>query len=227
MTNKYLAKLHGLERGVSADIFKTGDPHIPSKPSKSSFEGFEGEQGWHISANRNGHTAAEPCANSTAENKKRGTPTNPQNPRNLRTSVGPDHTKVRIVEIPATGLRYRRTFAHLQLKPPALVPEDRWRKCIQDGSKFLAVWGEQAESLAWTSADLFGLHQPPDKPHPSYRRLSRYDCTGLCWLLEGRPVVALTADTAAIENPTGNLSTYRRLNKPALGPLGDSLDDLK
>jgi hypothetical protein len=48
------------------------------------------------------------------------------------------------------------------------------------------------------------------------------------WLLEDRPVVALTADTAAIENPaTGNITTYRRFNKPALGPLGDSLDDLE
>jgi hypothetical protein len=49
-------------------------------------------------------------------------------------------------------------------------------------------------------------------------RLSRYDVTGLCWLLEGRPVVALTADTAAIGNPTGNITTYRRFNKPSYGP---------
>ena len=48
----------------------------------------------------------------------------------------------------------------------------------------------------------------------------------LDWL-QGRPVVALTADTAAIENPeTGSITTYRRFDKPALGPLGDSLDDL-
>jgi len=49
----------------------------------------------------------------------------------------------------------------------------------------------------------------------------------LCWLLQGRPVVALTADMAAIENPTGSISVYRKHHKPALGPLGDSLDDLK
>ena len=52
-----------------------------------------------------------------------------------------------------------------------------------------------------TSADLFGLHTPPAKPHPSYSRLSRYDATGLCWLLQGRPVVVLTTDTAAIREP--------------------------
>jgi hypothetical protein len=41
-----------------------------------------------------------------------------------------------------------------------------------------------------------------------------------------RPVLALTASTAAIEGPTGTVTVYRRHNKPALGPLGDSLDDL-
>jgi hypothetical protein len=30
---------------------------------------------------------------------------------------------------------------------------------------------------------------------------------------------------AAIKMPTGSITTYRRHNKPAYGPLGDSLDD--
>src|SRR5262249_39798977 len=96
----------------------------------------------------------------------------------------PDGTgcRVEIVELPQAQ-RYRRTFAHLQLKPPALVEVARWRECVADGKRFLAKWGEQAEALGWTSADLFGLHTPPEQPHPSYRRLSRYDATGLCWLL--------------------------------------------
>jgi hypothetical protein len=34
---------------------------------------------------------------------------------------------------------------------------------------------------------------------PSYRRLSRHDQTGLIWLLQGRPVVALTEAAAAIQ----------------------------
>jgi hypothetical protein len=136
--------------------------------------------------------------------------------------------RVTIVEIPATGLRYRRTFAHLQLRPPAHIPEDRWQQAVEDGRAFLERWGESAEQLGWTSADLFGLHTPPAKPHPSYNRLSRYDCIGLCWLLQGKEVVALTEATATIRNSaTGALTTYRRFNKPALGPLGDSLDDLK
>jgi hypothetical protein len=61
-------------------------------------------------------------------------------------------------------------------------------------------------------------------PAPSYSRLSRYDETGLIWLLRGRAAIALTETTAAIEGATA-LLTYRKLNRPALGPLGDSLDD--
>jgi hypothetical protein len=81
--------------------------------------------------------------------------------------------------------------------------------------------------LEWTASDLFGLHQVPENPAPSYRRLSRYDETGLVWLLRGRPVVALTGTTAAIESRTGVVTIYRKHSKPPLGPLGDSLDDLK
>ena len=42
-----------------------------------------------------------------------------------------------------------------------------------------------------------------------------------------KAVVALTETTAAIQNSSGAITTYRRHNPPALGPLGDSLDDLK
>jgi hypothetical protein len=121
--------------------------------------------------------------------------------------------------------RFSRTFSALEARCPDHVPLDRWQECVEDGRRFLAKWGEQAEALGWTSADLFGLHTPPDKPHPSYRRLSRYDQTGLIWLLEGREVMALTADTAVIENPPGAITTYRRFSKPSYGPLGDSFDD--
>ena len=133
---------------------------------------------------------------------------------------------VSIIELPKAQ-RYRKTFVYLQIRPLALIPVERWRQCVEDGKRFLGRWGTQAEALGWKSADLFGLAPLPERPHPSYRRLSRYDCTGLIWLLQGRPVVALTEVTAAIENPTGNITTYRRFNKPALGPVGDSMEDFK
>jgi hypothetical protein len=121
---------------------------------------------------------------------------------------------------------YASVFAALQNCCPAYVATPDWRQAVDDGRRFLAQWGVQAEALGWTSRDLFGLHKPPDKPAPSYRRLSRYDEAGLIWLLRGKSVMALTADTAAIMNPTGNITVYRRHNKPGLGPVGDSLDDL-
>jgi hypothetical protein len=122
-----------------------------------------------------------------------------------------------------TGLG--RVLAALESRYPDLVPADRWRAAVEDGRRFLARSGEQAEALGWTARDLFGLDTPPAKPHPSYSRLSRYDATGLIWLLRGRPVIALTEATAAIQNPTGAVTVYRKHNKPALGPLGDSLND--
>ena len=49
--------------------------------------------------------------------------------------------------------------------------------------------------------------------------------TGPIWPLRGRPVVGLMETEAAIQGATAVL-TYRKLNKPALGPLGDNLDDM-
>ena len=105
---------------------------------------------------------------------------------------------------------YARTFAALERQCPDHVGPDEWQQAIEDGRRFLARWGEQAAALGWTTQDLFGLHTVPDAPTPSYRRLSRYDETGLIWLLRGRPVVALTMGTAAIENPTGAITLYRQ-----------------
>jgi hypothetical protein len=138
------------------------------------------------------------------------------------TSVGPDGTgcKVEIIEPPQAG-RCRKVFGVLQLKPPDLVDVARWRRCVEDGRRFLAAWGETAQRLGWDSRDLFGLHTPPANPHPSYSRLSRYDATGLCWLLEGRAVVALTEATATVRNPdTGAITVFRKNNRSALGPMG-------
>jgi hypothetical protein len=120
---------------------------------------------------------------------------------------------------------YDRTLAVLRERCPVHVEPERWHQCVADAESFLAQWGEQAEALGWTSADLLGLHEPPERPHPSYRRLSRYDATGLVWLLQGRPVVAMTEATASIRHSTGAITVFRKSNRPALGPLGDSLDD--
>jgi hypothetical protein len=118
-------------------------------------------------------------------------------------------------------------LAALASRCPEHVPVERWQQALADGQRFLARWDERAHALGWTATDLFGLHKPPAKPHPSYSRLSRYDEIGLIWLLCGREVVALTDATAAIQNPTAAITVFRRFDKPALGPVGDSLDDFQ
>jgi hypothetical protein len=122
--------------------------------------------------------------------------------------------------------RFCRTFQKLERRCPEHIGVADWQRAVEDGRRFLAQWGEQAEALGWSARDLFGLATIPDKPAPNYRRLSRYDETGLIWLLQGRQVVALTTDTAAVEKPSGAVTVYWRHDKPALGPVGDTLDDL-
>jgi hypothetical protein len=85
--------------------------------------------------------------------------------------------------------------------------------------------GEPAESLGWTARDLFGLHEMPDTPHASYRRLARYDRTGLIWLLRGAVVVDLTERAATICRHSEAMTTYWRAGRPA--PLGERLDDVQ
>jgi hypothetical protein len=178
--------------------------------------------------NRSTAKASDECEKRIAEDAKKVSPGNPQNRQNLGSQSVPQALgRVQVIELPQAR-RYRRTFAVLQSKPPALIPVDRWQQAIADGRAFLVQWGGTAERLGWTSDDLLGLHKPPENPHPSYSRLSRYNETGLLWLLQGKTVVALTADTATIKNViTGNVTVFRKHNKPPLGPLGDSLLDLK
>jgi hypothetical protein len=121
--------------------------------------------------------------------------------------------------------RLCRTLTELERRCPDHIEPARWQQAIEDGRRFLAQWGEQAEALDWTARDLFGLHEVPTNPAPSYQRLSRYDQTGLLWLLQGCPVAELTEATATIRMPTGATLNYRRFNKPAYGPVGDSTDD--
>jgi hypothetical protein len=112
--------------------------------------------------------------------------------------------------------RLCRTLDELERRCPAGVDATDWHQAIEDGRRFVAQWGELAEGLGWTDADLIGLHEPPEKPAPSYRRLSRYDEMGLFWLLRGRPVVALMATEAIIRCHSGaTLKFYRRKSTPA------------
>jgi hypothetical protein len=117
---------------------------------------------------------------------------------------------------------YAKAFTELWRVCPAHVDADDWRQARDDARNFLKTWGEQAEALGWSARDLFGLAPVPERPIARYRRLHRYDLTGLCWLLGGRSVIALTEATAAIEHRTGAVTIFRRHNRPALGPVTPS-----
>jgi hypothetical protein len=185
---------------LSALNSEKGIREQPSKPSKPSSERFEGDEGIGKSKKY--------TQNRDIENSKSVYVGNLQNP-----------------EQSGTAFPFANALDDLERRCPDYIEPDRWQQCVEDAQRFLATWGDKALALGWTTGELFGLHEPPAQPHPSYSRLSRYDHTGLVWNLLGRRVVALTENTAAIEGHTGNITVYRKLNKPAYGPLGDSLDD--
>jgi hypothetical protein len=103
------------------------------------------------------------------------------------------------------------------------------RGFVVTGSKLPTYprWHPRPPVGSLTARELFGLHPVPVRPAPNYSRLSRLDHTGLIWLLRGRPVIALTAAEAVMRCQSGATLAYRKLNKPALGPIGDSLDDVR
>src|SRR6516164_8704162 len=119
---------------------------------------------------------------------------------------------------------YASALAALRAECPDYVDAADWQQAIEDGQRFVTQWGKQAEALGWAPADLFGLHIPPEKPAPNYRRLSRYDQRGLIWLLNGRPVIALTQTAATILAPSGANLMYCRQNQLAPGLIGDTTD---
>jgi hypothetical protein len=88
--------------------------------------------------------------------------------------------------------------------PPCDISPMRWLRFIDDCGRFLDEgWADRAMALGWGPLDLFGCNR--DKP---FARISQ---AGLLWLLEGRKLLALTADTAAIATQSGGkLTFYRR-----------------
>ena len=134
-------------------------------------------------------------------------------------------TEISGTELGTSG-PYGDVFGALCDKCPEHVEPARWQEAVEGGRQFLASWGDQAHALGWTAQELFGLHPVPGKAHASFDRLSRDDLTGLVWLLRSRVVVKMTADSAAIRTASGRTLMYSKNNNPALGPFGDSLDEM-
>jgi DNA-binding transcriptional MerR regulator len=113
---------------------------------------------------------------------------------------------------------YASALAVLRAERPAYVPEDRWRQAVADATAFISKWGAQAQAFGWTARELFGLHLVPERPAPSYRRLSRYDETGLIWASR-----RFDGDQRSYSGRDCR-SDYRKINQAALGPVGDGLE---
>lgn len=93
--------------------------------------------------------------------------------------------------------------ARLRSMPmPNRMTEYALRLLIDDCEAFLSAWAAQAEDLGWTALDLWGCH--PTRPR------KRLDYAGLCWLLRGREIAAMTDDAATIRTATGKALTFRR-----------------
>ncbi len=86
--------------------------------------------------------------------------------------------------------------------PPSLQPH-RWREILSDADAFLQQWGEQAAAFGWTAMDLFSVPPGPE----------RWGRGSLIMALGGRPVIALTEQTATIPNPSGAPHRYQRREK--------------
>jgi hypothetical protein len=99
---------------------------------------------------------------------------------------------------------WAEAFARLDgARPPADVPQRRWLRFIDDCGAFLdGDWPAYAAALGWGAAELFGCDR--------HRPFARIDRQGLLWIVDGRRIVALTADTAVIETFDGARLTYRR-----------------
>jgi hypothetical protein len=132
----------------------------------------------------------------------------------LNESSSPDRHAAPKVHKPEGGLfrqiRLFRALQQLERRCPGYIDPADWERAVEDARKFLSKWGVQAEALGWTSDDLFELAPVPDDIPGGYRRLSRYELTGLIWLLRGRPVVAVTATTVAIQHMNASITVYRK-----------------
>jgi hypothetical protein len=93
-------------------------------------------------------------------------------------------------------------------RPPCDIPPKRWLRFIDDCGRFLDDgWATRAKALDWGPLDLFGCD--------AIKPCARIDRLGLVWLLDGRKLLALSANAAAIATASGGSLTVRRIpNEP-------------
>lgn len=101
-----------------------------------------------------------------------------------------------LATVPGVPLDWCEGVTRLAMVPPltSIAPQ-RWRLFQTDAVRILHQHGSELHRAGWDALDLFGLHaRAPDR---------RMDAAGLAWLLRGRSVGAVTAETVAIVTATG------------------------
>jgi len=187
---------------------RSGKKHTPDEPpklTKPGFVGFDSHLGGHFSQ------ATCPSARVTSPPSSAVSA-----PPATKPSVAGEHStanwteaheeRAAVVEFDGGAPRaWAEGFARLdRARPPDEVPQRRWLRFIDDCGQFLDEgWAAKAAALGWGAADLFGCDR--------HRPWARIDQAGLLWLMAGRRLVALTADSATIETSSGGRQTYRRV----------------
>ena len=126
--------------------------------------------------------------------------------------AAPDPDEVEIEERKAMAMggvpeAYLDAWAHLQVRKPMQVSDERWRQAINDAGRFLDAWGALAAGFQWAPADLF------DGP--------RADGTsGLVWTLNGRRVSSIGPEFAGLGN--GAQVFDRLMSREVISPPGAS-----
>jgi hypothetical protein len=98
---------------------------------------------------------------------------------------------------------YAAAFAQLQIAQPIDVSLPQWLRAVDDAGRFLDQWGHLAEQLQWSVEDLF------KRPAPAKTPAFDLGTFGLCWVIDGRNVVALDAYSATI----GDRRMFRSLDQ--------------
>jgi hypothetical protein len=98
---------------------------------------------------------------------------------------------------------YAAAFAQLQIAQPIDVSLPQWLRAVDDAGRFLDQWGHLAEQLQWSVEDLF------KRPAPANPPAFDLGTFGLCWVIDGRNVVALDAYSATI----GDRRMFRSLDQ--------------
>jgi hypothetical protein len=120
--------------------------------------------------------------------------------------TGQDHFEERAAVI-EEGARVPREwaegFARLNvMEPPLGFSLARWQQLIDDGGRFLDMWGNQAAALGWRVEDVFGV----DGVEPE----TGYGAIGLVAMIRGGAVTCVTKSMAVVEQHEGELLVYLR-----------------